>query len=240
MGSLLEAVMDTHGGVERWSGLETVAARLAFGGLAFSARFNSAGLRERRIEVSTRRPRVVFYDFPGPGRCGVFTPDRVWVEVLSGKQEAARCAPRAAFRSWRRAVWWDTLDLLYFAGYALWNYFTAPFLLAREGVVAEEVEPWAEGDEVWRRLAVRFPEALPTHCREQVFYFDRRYRLRRHDYDPEVFASWARAAHYCSGHASYAGFLFPTRRRVLPRMPDGYARTWPTLVWAEVEDIWVG
>jgi hypothetical protein len=39
---------------------------------------------------------------------------------------------------------WNDLQYLYFIGYAFWNYFTTPFLLASEGVICEEVEPWEE------------------------------------------------------------------------------------------------
>jgi hypothetical protein len=109
-----------------------------------------------------------------------------------------------------RALWWDHLDLLYFAGYALWNYLCAPFLFAKPGFVAEEIEPWDEQNEQWRRLRVTFPLTVPTRCREQVFYFDARTLLRRVDYTAEVVGSWARAAHYCFDHKTFAGLLVPT------------------------------
>jgi len=190
---LLEQVIDSHGGMDRWRSFDTLHADLTFGGLAFTARFNWAGLRPRRVHISTHRPMAVFEDYPGPDRRGLFTPDHVWIETSDGELLVERTAPRSAFRSWRRSIWWDDLDLLYFAGYAVWNYLTTPFLLAFDGVATTEIAPWQENGEVWRRLIVHFPDTIPTHSSDQVFYFDDHFRLRRFDYNPTVFASWAKA-----------------------------------------------
>ena len=141
------------------------------------------------------------------------------------------------FRGLRRALWWDHLDVLYFAGYALWNYLCAPFLFVEPGFVAEEIEPWDEETEQWRRLRVTFPPTVPTHCQEQVFYFDARSLLCRLDYTVEVVGSWVRAAHYCFDHRAFAGLMVPTRRRVVPRRSDGRAYSGPTIVWIEIKDV---
>jgi len=45
-----------------------------------------------------------------------------------------------------------------FSGYALWTYLTQPFLYAYPGFVAEEIPPWKENGETWRRLKVIFPD----------------------------------------------------------------------------------
>jgi hypothetical protein len=34
-----------------------------------------------------------------------------------------------AFASLRHKLWWDRLDILYFAAYAIWTYVSTPFLL---------------------------------------------------------------------------------------------------------------
>lgn len=82
-----------------------------------------------------------------------------------------------------------------------------------------------------------FPFTVPTHCREQVFYFDARTLLRRVDYTAEVVGSWARAAHYCFDHKTFAGLLAPTWRNVVSRRTDGRARAGPTLVWIAMKDV---
>jgi tetratricopeptide (TPR) repeat protein len=79
-------------------------------------------------------------------------------------------------------LWWDDLDLLYFGGYALWGYTSAPFIFTRPGFELEEVEPWTEDGERWPGLRVRFPEDVPAHSREQTYYFDDRWLIRRNDY----------------------------------------------------------
>ncbi len=234
---LLEAVIAAHGGRELWRATSTLVVQLKFGGLAFASRFNRAGLRERRVWVSTQTPRVSFADYPRPGRRGIFTPERVWVETEAGQTLAERSAPRAAFKSLRRSFFWDQLDLLYFSGYALWNYLTTPFLLEMDGVEIQETSPWQERGQTWRRLKARFPSTIPTHCSEQVFYFDERGWLRRLDYNPEVFASWAAAAHYCEDHRSFVGLVIPTRRYVVPRTPAGGSRPKPILVWIAISDV---
>ena len=47
---------------------------------------------------------------------------------------------------------WDELHRAYFNGEALWTYLTAPFLLARDDVRVEEVEPWENRKNIIRKL----------------------------------------------------------------------------------------
>ncbi len=44
---------------------------------------------------------------------------------------------------------WDPLDRAYFNGYALWTYLTTPSC-HHAGLHGHEIEPWREGDEIWR------------------------------------------------------------------------------------------
>ena len=78
------------------------------------------------------------------------------------------------------------LHRAYFNGEALWTNLTTPFLLALEGVVVEETEPWSEGNETWRVLRAHFPGSVETHSLVQDFFFDRDLRLRRHDYNVNI------------------------------------------------------
>jgi hypothetical protein len=110
---------------------------------------------------------------------------------------------------------------LYFAGHALWNYFTTPLLLTR-----------CEIEEHGRTMAVTFPAGIATHSRRQRFHFDESGLLTRLEYTAEVFGKWARGRHECRNHRSFDGLVFPTSRRVtlgpLPR---------PTIIWIEVDDV---
>jgi hypothetical protein len=218
---LLEQVIEAHGGSERFDSSDEVSARLHCKGWAFVMRFQRGSLADFRGTASTREPRVVIEPYPEPGRRGILEQSSVRIESDGGEVLAERSDPRSQFRRFRRNLWWDDLDLLYFATYAYWGYVVAPFIFRRPGFEVEEVEPWREDGEVWRGLQVRFPEGLPAHSREQRYYFDDRGLLRRNDYTAEVFGSWAKAAHYCYDHTDFSGVVVPTRRRVMPRRPNG-------------------
>jgi hypothetical protein len=138
----------------------------------------------------------------------------------------------------RRNLRWDALDSTYFAGYAMWNYVTTPYLLTREGVELSQGEAWEEKGETWQRLEA-FPESIHTHSRRQTFYFDARRLLRRHDYVAEVVGGWAKAAHYCADHAQAGGLVFPTRRWVRPIRPGNRSLPFPTMVWIELRELQV-
>ena len=115
---------------------------------------------------------------------------------------------------------WDPLHRAYFNGYAMWTYLTTPFFMAMPGFEVSEIEPWAEGNEDWRGLRVRFPQGIDSHCEEQDFYFGDDMLLRRHDYRVDVAGSFP-AAQYVDRIVEVQGFKLPTRRRAYVRGPDG-------------------
>jgi hypothetical protein len=234
---LLNAAIEAHGGLARWRSVGEIVVRARSGGLALPARFKPGEFKAYEARISTASPRTVITPFPKPGRRGVFEGDSIRIESESSAVLAECVNARAAFRDLRHRIWWNHLDALYFAGYALWNYLNAPFLLSRPGFEVREIEPWEGDGERWRRLHVTFPLGIPTHSREQVFYFDAAGRLRRHDYTAEVFGSWAKAAHYSWGHTEFSGLLFPVHRRVYPRKRSGHPRRGPTLVWIEIDSV---
>lgn len=233
--ALLKLVYAAHGGESRWKRAAGLSVDVRCGGAALAARFQAGAYRRYRALVDTRRPWLRFRPFKG--HVGFFRPERVWIASEKGEIRAERKAPRDAFPSWRRHLAWDRLDVLYFGGYAMWNYLCTPFLWRSEAFELSEGEPWREAGETWRTLRVRFPEGWPTHCAEQVFYIDRRGRIRRHDYIAEVIGPYARAVHYCDHHRSFGGLLFPTRRRVYPRRRDNRALPFPTLIWIDLDHV---
>ena len=238
--SLLEQVITAHGGLERWQSAGELAVQHSSGGLAFAAKFQGRTLSKRLARVSTDLQRTVLTPYPGPGRRGVFERGAVRIETDGGRLLAQRLDPRSDLHSLRRRLWWDKLDLLYFTGSALWNYMATPFIFATPGFELQELEPWEEGGEVWRRLAVTFPAELHTHSRQQVFYFSADGLLRRLDYTAEEFGEGAKAAHNCFDHREFGGLVFPTRRRVFPRGPDNRPRRRPLLVWIDIQAVDVG
>ena len=151
------------------------------------------------LEVGIGEPWGAAVADAEPGRRAVFDHGEVRIETIDGEVLESRLDPRrcsSGARALRRNLRWDDLDATYFAGYAWWNYLNAPYLLTREDVSVREVEPWRDGARPGAGSRPTSPRTIDTHCRRQVFYYDRELRLRRHDYTAEVVgALGARGAH---------------------------------------------
>jgi hypothetical protein len=239
MNELLDEVLTAHGGAQRWRSVSTITARGSVSGL-LPKRFPGNKLAHFTVEVHAADQHTVLQDFPHAGKRAVFDRGAVRVETGDGVQLATRTDPRSAFfgRSGiRRNIHWDPLDLTYFAGYAFWNYLTAPLLLTREGITIAEGQPLQESGQQWRRLQATFPEQIHTHCRRQTFYVDTAGLIRRHDFVAEPVGTWASATLYCDQHHEFDGLIFPTRRRVLPRGPGGRVLPRPTLLALDFHEI---
>ena len=209
---------------------------MSTGGALFLMRTTRDAFRQTEVIVDLRSPRTEIRDFPRGGLTGFFEPNRTWIEDRDGRVLAERNDPRASFRRVRKQLHWDHLDSVYFAGYAVWNYMTAPYLLCRSDVAIEECAPCADKGGTWRGLTASFPEGFPTHNPTQAFYFDRRGYLRRHDYHAKVIGPYAVASHYCGDHQTFGKGVFPSRRRVVPRTGTGKTLPFPTLVWIQVHE----
>jgi hypothetical protein len=234
--SLLDLALDGHGGLHRWTHLETVSATMTVGGPLFALKGHPTGLGTVQAIAETRSPRITFTPFANATR-GVFEPGRVIVS-RDGDTDERRDDPRSGFTGIDRDDPWDDLHLLYFAGYAIWNYLCAPFFFTWPGFTLEEIEPWTQDAETWRRLLVTFPPDVPTHNPQQVFYFDDRGLLRRLDYMPEILGpAAAPAAHYCDSHQDFDGLIVPTRRRVYIRRDDGIPATGFAVVEIDISDV---
>jgi hypothetical protein len=231
---LLKKIIEAHGGASYWRGLEAIEAELSASGFLFTSKFRPA-LDRVRVRAYTDEPRLTFFDFPERGQNSEFFGDReVAVQGADGAVVARRSNPRAALGGWRRLFYWDHLDFVYFAGYATWNYLMTPFLFLRPGFAIEEVKPLPPGSPYFKKLRVTFPDDVPTHCREQIFYFDDDLLLRRLDYTAEVIGRWARAAHHCDDYKTFDGLKIPLRRRVSPVFLGRQVSSWPTLVSIDI------
>ena len=220
-----------------WSTVDTITMHAKTGGIALPLRFKFSAFEDYRAHIRAHKPYVRITPHPREGMQGIFYEDTVRIETENGEVIRERHHARSAFRDWRHKIWWDHLDAIHFAGYALWNYLTMPFLLCRPGIQIQELSPWQENNESWKRLQVTFPSDVLTHSPQQTFYFDTGGLLRRHDYTALVFGNFAKAAHYTWGHKEINGIPFPTRRRVFPRKKDGLPLRHVTLVSIDIEDI---
>jgi hypothetical protein len=236
-GELLTIAVEAHGGPEKWRSVQHIVILARSGGIALPLRFKPSAFKSYKANITAHKPGAVISPYPGEGREGVFGSTAVSIVGPEGRLIATRDNPLTYFGRFRRKIFWDDLDTLYFGGYALWNYLNLPFLLLHPGFVVKEIEPWDEDGERWRRLLAVFPDDVPTHCKEQVFYFNSKGLLVRHDYTAEVFGQWARAAHYSMEHKDFEGIIIPTRRRVYPRRSSNRPLHMITLVSIDIDDV---
>jgi hypothetical protein len=234
--SLVQLTIDAHGGFERWRRFEHVSAHLRNGGVLWELKHQQGVLDEVNVRVALRREWASHSPFLKPNLRTSFEPHRVAIETTDEDVVEERFEPRDSFVGHGVDTPWDRLQLAYFAGYAMWTYLTTPFLFAVDGVATEELQPWHENGETWRRLMVTFPRSIATHSTVQTFYFGADGLLRRHDYDAEVLGG-SPAAHYVHEYQEFSGILVPTRRRVLGRKPDGTPASDPLIVTIDLSEV---
>jgi hypothetical protein len=236
MSTLAAEAIERHGGLPRWQRFDTVTARLHNGGALWPLKGQAGVMDEVSVRVHLREPRASHFPFTAPHLRTSFQPHRVAIEDAAGKVASELLEPRRSFDGHTLETPWTPLQLAYFAGYAMWTYLNTPFLFAWKGVEAEELAPWQENGERWRRLQVVFPPEIASHSTVQTFYFDADLLLKRHDYEADILGG-VPAAHYTSDHADVSGISVPTKRWVLPRRPDGTVEAEPTIVSIALSDI---
>jgi hypothetical protein len=213
---LVQELFERYGGLTRWRTVRHVDVALSAGGLAFALKGQRSALHKLRARVNPARQEVTLDGFPAPGMVGRFSGDRVCIARKDTGAAIERIHPRHHFSDARRMIWWDSLDLLYFTGYALWHYVCFPFVLATPGTVVREVDAGPHTD--LRCLEATYPPALHAHSRINRYYLDADLLLRRHHYTAEVIGAFAKAAHLCSGYVDTGDFPVATLRTVLPEI----------------------
>ena len=118
----------------------------------------------------------------------------------------------------------------------MWTYLTLPFLYTYPGFVTEEIDPWYEDGETWRRLRVTFPDHIKSHTRTQITHFGPDGLMRRHDYTVDVLGG-APGANYSTAYRSFQGLRLPTRRRVYAYDAEMRKVPEPLLVSIDFDDI---
>ena len=222
--------IEAYGGEPLWRAARRIEAVVSAGGLAFVLkRRPEFGRAHIAMEVPQPRSRLspIGRD---PAITGSLEGPDVRLEGRGGQALASRKQARQAFAGWRRNLYWDDLDMSYFANYAFWNYFTLPRLLMTPEIDWSEIHPG--------RLRAIFPASIPTHSRVQDFHFDRDTGLLlRHDYTVEIMSRLATAANVAVAHAKQNGIAYPSRREVSPQKPWGGALGWPLLLWIDIHEL---
>ena len=216
---LLKDVTDAHGGLDRWRRFQGVASTIVTGGELWDIKRVKLLLTPRRVTSEFCRQWTRETPFGEAGSTMTWTPQHVEIADSKGMIIDQRDNGRDAFdRSFSGP--WDRLNLAYFSGCAMWTYLATPWVLAEPGYEAREIAPIVHKGETLRGLAVRFPEDVHTHCREQRFYFGKDGLLRRQDYHVDLWAD-APVAHFVSDYVDVNGLKYPTRRSAFARRPDG-------------------
>jgi hypothetical protein len=221
--------IDAYGGKETWTKAKSIEAEFSARGLAFTLK-RRPKLRRAKIAMNISRP---FSRITPIGRnreiSGVLNNQDVHVEGVDGEVIRERKNARQYFPGGRRLLYWDDLDMAYFANYAMWNYLTLPALLMRTDIIWKEIEAGF--------LEALFPKEIPTHSQRQHFRFDLDTGLLlQHDYTAEVISRLAKAAHIVLDHSEMKGLKFTSHRRVTPRSAKGKPLGGPTLIEITIHD----
>ena len=177
--------------------------------MLWAAKGKAGVLDDVTVTVDLRQEKASHWPFGSPDRRSRFEPQRVALENAKGEVLEELLQPRSSFQGHTLETPWTDLQLAYFAGCAMWT---------------------------WRRLKVRFPADIATHSTEQTLYFDQQGLLKRHDYDVEITGGTA-GAHYVSGLKKFSGIVFQTKRRIVPRQPNGHSVPEPLVVSIDLDQI---
>lgn len=238
--TLLDEVLESYGGLERWKEVESITIHQIVGGVLWPLKHVDGVINDSTVEISVQEQRVWHRPLPEPGFRSCYSPDRVAIETDDemGTTVETLTAPRDSFAGHAMETPWSMLQLAYFAGYAMWTYLTEPFSLTFAGVHTEELGTWNENGQTWRRLGVRYPDSIATHSAEQVLYVDSDGLLRRRDYQVDI-AAGAPAAHYMDDHREFNGIVIPVKRLVHSRDENGRPVPEPVTVSVDIDDVLV-
>lgn len=226
---LIQRAIDAYGGGEVWSRARYIEAEVSAKGLAFVLKgrpyFNHAKMF---MEVARPLCRITPIG-KQEGVSGVLDGLDVRLEDAQGNVIASRENARNYFTWGRRLLYWDDLDMAYFANYAFWNYFTLPALLMNQAII------W--GEQSGSVLKATFPDSIPTHSRVQYFRFDEASGLlSQHDYTARIISRFANAANVVQEHGNSNGIPFTSRRRVTPGTGNGKYLPAPVLIDIDVHN----
>jgi hypothetical protein len=212
MNELLKLAVDAHGGLVRWNQLKTITASMSSTGAIWHIKGRPDVLKDIVMELSLHEEKVVTR-YRDQNRRTIFTPREIISESEDGKLFERRANPRASFEGQTRETLWDDIHVAYFQSEALWTYLTTPFLYTYPGFVTEEIAPWQENGETWRRLKVTFPDNVSSHTREQISYFGSDGLLRRHEYTVDILGG-ATGVNYAADYKEFDGIMVPTTRQI--------------------------
>lgn len=236
--ALLNRIYKAHGGLERWKQVESVQINLNIFGPILITRFKSPWLSNITATIFTEKPYVSFHNFPEQGMTSIFDGYDTYIYDTNDQISAERrFSPHTRLHDKPR-LHWDHLDLVHSLGYGLWSTICSPFLLDNQHIELSQGEDLV--DSMGRRLAtlnIHLPASMPCQSHHQVYYFNSQGLLERNDYQQTTFNPMGMTAHYFQQHKSIEGIVFPTRRKVFPRLWNGTALKAVKLMDAQIHTI---
>jgi hypothetical protein len=236
MNTLLQDVLEAHGGLRRWQELTQVQATIVTDGAFWTMKSVKQDQDPRRVTAALHEQRLSLAPFGDPDWHLDFSPEHVAIRKSGGDAIIETHDPRGSFKGHEMRTPWDPLQRAYFSGYALWTYLASPFLLAAEGVEVTELDPWEESGSTWRVLRARLPATYATHSSIQDFFFGEDFLLGRHDYNVDVAGGFA-AAQLIMGYTEADGILLPDTRRAYKRGAGREAILEPLMVSIDISDV---
>jgi hypothetical protein len=103
---LLSRVLDAHGGLERWSAVNTLTTRLSVGGPFWVRRGFPDAFLEETLEIDARREHAVFTPWIAPDQSLTFdvAPERVTLQAADGQTVDSRTDPRSSYPRYEHNV----------------------------------------------------------------------------------------------------------------------------------------
>lgn len=219
MHTLLDSVIQAHGGTNIWDGFTDLVTDVDLSGQLFEQAGWSVMLPQSRLLLSLRGQHAIFLLPEGRGQI-LLKPDQLTHFDADRKEVESMSSSSAHVSQLEQGFMRDSLPAAFFLFNVVRRSTTAPFLYASSGFVTEEIEPWRENGEVWRVLKVTFPSGDDLPSRVQFAYYGPDGLLRRlRNKVPSL--GGLDLVEYVSSYNDVEGVQIPLLRHVFACDPDG-------------------
>jgi hypothetical protein len=236
MEELVDLATSAHGGMAKWNSFKNIKAHLKVGGLIWEVKGKAGLLSDGVFEANIHEQQTSYHSLANPDINSQWDPEKIILNNAAGTVPRTLRNPRQSFGGEVLESQWNEFQPLYFCNYAFWTYLTAPFNFKLPGYQVKELSPWEQDNETWRRLEVTFPEYIQTHNSVQVFYYDKDFLLKRHDYAPDILQGFP-SSQYVWDFKDFMGIMVPVSRRIYMRNEDSTYNPEPVMVSIDVLDV---